>query len=142
MIVYAPRHLSKLLGTHSIFLGGSITGAIDWQEKVAPQLEDRNFTVYNPRRKNYDVGNIEMEKEQIRWEKYFLDYCDFLFFYFSKETVAPITLFEYGCYIKSDKKIIVYAHPEYPRLRDLLIQTELRNPDIFIHIKDLSEGLL
>jgi len=128
--------------TDLLFLGGTISGSVDWQAVIGPQLEDRGFTVLNPRRDDFNTLNKAMEKEQIEWEHYYLEWCSNLFFYFSSETVAPITLFEYGCYIESEqKKIVVYAHPKYPRLRDLLIQTELRNPNIFVNVKDLSKGL-
>lgn len=139
----APTPSTTLVYSRCLFLGGSISGAIDWQSIVGPQLEQRGYTVFNPRRENFDKTDKNIERQQIVWEHRYLELCPTLFFYFSNETVAPITLFEYGCYIENENKnIIVYAHPKYPRLNDLIIQTQLRNPKIFVNVKDLSKGLL
>jgi hypothetical protein len=46
--------------------------------------------------------------------------------------MAPITLFEYGKVLKTHdhSRIFVGIHPDYPRLRDVVIQTELENPHL------------
>lgn len=68
----------------------------------------------------------------------YIKFCENILFYFSKETVAPITLFEYGTLLEQfnqGKKIIhVAIHPEYPRKNDVLIQTELRAPKLMKNI--------
>lgn len=117
-----------------IFLGGSITGAWDWQAKVAPPLLDAGWAVFNPRRANFDVLDPKVEDEQITWEHYWLTRVDAIIFYFSHETLAPITLFEYGAALEESKnrplRIFPCIHPDYKRKRDVIIQTRLRRPDV------------
>ena len=115
----------------TVFLGGSITNAVDWQifakEKLLPY-----FNVFNPRRANYSTFDPNVEREQINWEHSWLERCEILLFNFSYETLAPITLLEYGAALESTKncayqKIYTAIHPDYKRKNDIIIQTELRN---------------
>ena len=108
-----------------IFLGGSITGAYDWQKGVAEKLTER-WTVFNPRRGNYDKFLPEVELEQIAWEHTYLELCNHIIFYFDEATVAPITLFEYGKYLTNPSKTLyVVVHPNYSRKNDIEIQSQL-----------------
>ena len=109
-----------------IFLAGSITGANDWQTPMIEKLLPY-YHVFNPRRKNFDVTKPYMEREQIEWEYEALDYCKTVMFYFAPESLAPITLFEYGKMLMSKKMLFVCVHPEYKRKNDVLIQTDLEN---------------
>ena len=114
----------------SLFLAGSITGAWNWQNKVTEKLSPY-YNIFNPRRENYDSLIDGQERIQIKWEWQMLNHCENLLFYFSNETLAPITLFEYGKFLENTKKkIYVCIHPEYKRKNDVLIQTELSNRDI------------
>lgn len=111
----------------SVFLAGSISGAWDWRVKVVHMLKAEgifNATIVNPKRPVEYTP--DMDTEQITWEYCALRKCDCLFFYFSHETVAPITLFELGSAMeRGTQDIIICADREYPRLRDLEIQTSL-----------------
>jgi hypothetical protein len=113
---------------NSIFLAGSITGAWDWQKRAADQLLAK-YNVFNPRRVNYQGLNPELEREQIIWEWRGLNFCQNILFWFSYETVAPITLFEYGKILGQlkvrHKNLTVGIHPWYKRKNDVLIQSEL-----------------
>ena len=116
----------------TVFLAGSITNAIDWQKETAKTLLNAGFTVFNPRRESFDVNNENAEREQITWEHYFLTTAEIILFYFSYETLAPISLLELGATlerakIEQYKKIYIAIHPEYKRKNDVIIQTELRN---------------
>lgn len=111
-----------------LFLAGSITGAWNWQQVAKDKLLDK-FHILNPRRESFDKSNLDVEREQIEWEHEYLEYTHNILFYFSNETLAPITLLEYGCYLASDKKLFVCVHPEYKRKNDVVIQTELRRPE-------------
>lgn len=127
----------------TIFLAGSISNAVDWQTYTEERLSKCLNTI-NPRRLNFDQSNPAMEREQITWEyEHLEDYSDILLFYFSHETVAPITLFEYGCYLlDTDKRIYVAIHPDYPRKNDVIIQTELRRPSVAERIRfDLEDSI-
>ncbi len=117
----------------SVFLGGSITGARNWQNEAADKLLP-HFHVFNPRRANFDVLNPGMERQQITWEHTYLDKVEIMLFYFSFETMAPITLLEYGAALESSKTkhwqhVYASIHPDYKRKNDVIIQTELRNPE-------------
>lgn len=126
----------------SLFLGGSITGAADWQTDFTKRFEiiasgdDRRYklktdlTVFNPRRENFDVSNRRMEYEQIEWEYRHLRIADAVLFWFAKETNAPITLFELGRHsLIAGRPIFIGCDPEYPRIRDVKIQMDLINPN-------------
>ena len=133
--IEAPNsvYLSSLLNSKSVFLGGSITGAWDWQKEVAGKLLPK-FNVINPRRTNY-VWSEQEERNQINWEFQYLKGCDIILFYFSHETLAPITLFEYGKFLgrlqnNYWQKAYVCIHPEYKRRNDVIIQTELESPEM------------
>jgi len=120
-----------------LFLAGSISGAHNWQTEAATKLLPF-FNIANPRRANFDVTDPNVEREQIAWEYKHLELCENILFYFSHETVAPITLLEYGTLLeqcnKGEKNIHVAIHPEYPRKNDVLIQTELRAPKLMKNI--------
>ena len=114
----------------NLFLAGSISGAVDWQAEIAPDL-CKHCNVFNPRRANYtEYTELDplMEREQITWEYFHINkVCGKILFWFSNETLAPITLFEYGKALATfdRKNIFVGVHPEYKRKNDVYIQTEL-----------------
>jgi hypothetical protein len=70
-------------------------------------LKDTSLTLINPRRLDFDVENPDMEYEQIVWEHQNLEASDMISFWFPKETLCPITLFELGKYLKSNKKLFI-----------------------------------
>lgn len=123
----------------SIFLAGSITGAIDWQRNVASKLLPY-YNVINPRRYNFDATDKRIEEEQITWEYNQLMYCDNILFWFDSATLAPITLFEYGKELgrlrskdymyRNYPKLFVGVHPDYKRKNDVLIQTKLVSQEL------------
>ena len=148
--VEAPNtYRTFYLPERSIFLGGSITGAWDWQKEAANKLLP-HFNCFNPRRANYSTFDPKVELEQITWEHKWLGFCGILLFYFSHETLAPITLLEYGAALESTKcqsrfhkqKVYVCIHPDYKRKNDVVIQTKLRNDKWSKNIRyDLNEAL-
>ena len=114
----------------TVFLAGSISGATDWQSKVVSRCNSHyglysGFSLLNPRRSA--PYTPEMDSVQIPWEYNALRKADIIFFYFSNETVAPITLFELGAALERDNQtLVISAHQDYPRLRDLHLQTSLK----------------
>lgn len=143
--IEAPDHKSGWTSFHtSIFLAGSITGAVNWQERAADVLTDKGYIVYNPRRENFDVTDAKIEREQITWEFNYLRSADTVIFYFSHETVAPITLFELGRALEAGVNLYIAIHPEYPRSNDIRIQSELAGFDqrrIFNSLEDMLEAI-
>jgi len=129
-----PYQLDTKLET-SIFLGGGITNCKDWQNVLINQLGYLNnpITVFNPRRKKFDVSDPTQSDIQIRWEHQFLRLCDVVVFYFCEETLNPITLFELGAALERNlhhnnpQKIIVYCESNYVRKMDVHTQVQLVN---------------
>lgn len=129
-----PYQLDSKLET-SIFLGGGITNCSNWQATLTNELNHLvvPITVFNPRRKKFDLSDPKQSDIQIRWEHQFLRLCDVVVFYFSHETVCPITLFELGAALERNlcrnnpQKIIVYCEHNYVRKMDVGIQVQLIN---------------
>ena len=128
-----------------IFLAGSITNAKDWQSNLIKHVENLNCIIYNPRRKVFDMSDKNESEIQINWEFKYLRETDIVIFYFSEETVAPITLFELGSRLESNldahyQSIYVYCEPNYPRKEDVKIQTDLMCK-YFTHIQKIKSVL-
>ena len=131
----------------SIFLAGGITNCPDWQTRMVALLKDTDLVVYNPRRKDFPIGDPKAALEQITWEKEFLDKVDMILFWFAKGSLNPIVLFEYGKWLmnlrnnEAYKPIFVGIDPEYARRQDVEIQTMLENGVIYGHITYSLEDL-
>jgi len=124
----------------SLFLAGGITNCRDWQKEIAENLKDLSIAVFNPRRKDFSTMSEKDEEEQIRWEFDHLHKADAISFWFSEETLNPITLLELGFWLHSDKKLFVGIHPSYKKELDVIVQTKFARPDIEIvySLEDLS----
>jgi len=129
----------------ALFMAGGITGCSQWQNKMVEQLKDEKITLLNPRRANYDVLDPAMEAIQITWEHTYLSKCDAVSFWFTSDTVQPITLFELGTFcpvlpdhlpmethIEISKQVFVGVNPDYKRISDIKFQLGLRRRDIEI----------
>lgn len=114
-----------------VFLGGSITNAKDWQKKLVDQIKNENCVIYNPRRATFDVNDASQADIQIHWEFLHLREANIVVFYFSEETLAPITLFELGSRLEAVANMAKYQHlhiycePKYARKEDVRVQTNL-----------------
>lgn len=127
----------------SIFLGGGITSCPLWQPQMVDLLKDTDLILVNPRRENFDITNPNMTVEQIEWEHKYLEKATARLFWFPKETLCPITLFELGKYCKINP-LFVGCHPEYQRKTDLEVQLKLARPwDSTIHysLEDLANAV-
>lgn len=109
----------------SLFLGGGITSCPDWQRSMLAMLRDLPLTVLNPRRADFNAKDPSMEVAQITWEYRHLIKADAILFWFPCETLCPITLYELGKWVGTDKRLFIGHHPEYQRRRDLRIQVGL-----------------
>jgi hypothetical protein len=115
--------------TESIFLAGSITNAWDWQAYATDQFLLRtNGLILNPRRKKFDISDLRESERQITWEFCALESASLIFFWFSDETLAPISLFELGRHL--DKNIVVGCDRDFLRKEDVKIQVGLARPDV------------
>ncbi|MGV8087133.1 MAG: nucleoside 2-deoxyribosyltransferase domain-containing protein [Candidatus Woesearchaeota archaeon] len=121
----------------SLFIAGGISGCSDWQKEFVKMLKDEDIVLYNPRRKNYLNHNPSITEEQITWEHINLLKADATSFWFTHETVCPITLFELGKQLSLNKPVFIGVHPEYSRKEDVFIQVKLMRPEIVI-VNDLE----
>ncbi|MCR4327502.1 MAG: nucleoside 2-deoxyribosyltransferase domain-containing protein [Nanoarchaeota archaeon] len=131
----------------SLFLAGGISNCPDWQKELINLLRETDLVLLDPRREKFERNNKEMEEEQIKWEFEHLNKSESFSFWFPKETVCPITLYELGKESASNKRIFVGVHPEYSRRRDVEIQTKLIRPEVKIVYslgelaKEIKKGL-
>lgn len=120
-----------------LFLAGGISGCPDWQEEMISMVRNANMSkevvLVNPRRVGFDITNSGMSEEQIVWEHHYLELSAGVSFWFPKETLCPITLFELGKVAAQGKKIYVGCHPDYPRVFDVKKQLQLLRPDVLVH---------
>lgn len=124
----------------SIFLAGGIVGCPDWQSDMVEKLKNYiELTLVNPRRKDFPINDPKAAPHQIYWEYLMLREVDMISFWFPKETVCPIVLYELGTWSASSKRIFVGVHPDYKRKIDVEIQTKLVRPEVEVvySIEDL-----
>lgn len=133
---------------NSLFLAGGITGCPNWQDELAAMLEPIvELAVFNPRRENWPKnGNVEEVRRQIAWEHKWLASVNDVLFWFSRGSLNPIVLFEYGKELGRQgdvtfqhRRLFVGVDPEYPRKLDVEVQTGLANK--FLTIADSLKTL-
>lgn len=106
IIVKAPHDYDLYLDKYKIFLAGAIDmgAAEDWQTKLSASLEDLDVCLLNPRRNDWDSSWVQEKtnpqfREQVEWEQHGLNDADLIVVVFTKDSKAPITLFELGLHI-------------------------------------------
>lgn len=117
---------------HALFVGGGITGCPDWQQKLKDSLETRKLhpaaVLMNPRRANFPIDDPDQSVQQIVWERIHIDAAHTVLFWFPKESICPIALFELGTLLRTTTPLIIGTDPEYPRIVDVEVQTSLLRP--------------
>jgi hypothetical protein len=141
LIIEAPNEIYSISNNRNkkLFLAGGITNCPDWQSEIISLLSPiQDLTVYNPRRKNFPIGDPNAAQEQITWEYNHLRDADIILFWFAKGSLNPIVLYELGRWgNSSDKSIVIGLDEEYERKKDVIIQTMLsRGIDIFSNTLD------
>lgn len=142
--ITAIQHKFITINEHTLFLAGGITGCPGWQYDIIEMLQDTYLTLINPRRKDFPIDDPAAAEVQITWEYIHLKLADEILFWFPCETLCPITLFELGKWVASDKKIYVGVHPDYKRKQDVEIQTELMRPNLEVvySVSDLADQII
>ncbi len=140
-LITAPAEAKSF--ERSLFLGGGITDCPDWQSEVIDMLSDTDLTLINPRRNSWDMRADQSESiKQINWEDWHLRHSEYIMFWFPCETLCPITLFELGKYLMTDKKLFIGTHPDYKRRLDVIIQTgHVRNYNIHNSLESLVHDI-
>lgn len=141
--IQCPQRYEKSEGEKSLFIAGGISGCRIWQDDLVHFLKEEELVVLNPRRKNFDINQKDINQEQIKWEFEHLKIADAVSFWFPKETLCPITLYELGKISMTEKKLFIGVDPDYKRKEDLEIQTSLVRPDVQIvySLNDLSSQI-
>lgn len=132
MYVECPTEY-EALDRRSIFLAGGITGCPDWQADARVMLEGSglDLDILNPRRQNFPTGP-GVADDQIAWEYRHLRKAQSILFWFPKETLCPITLYELGAWGITNKPIFIGCDPGYQRTVDVVIQTRFARPDVVV----------
>lgn len=130
--IEAPSCFELDPSERSVFLAGGITGCPDWQQEMVQLLDSTELILLNPRRKDFPIGDLNVALQQIKWERYALRAVKSILFWFPCETICPIVPYELGAWSMTDKLIYVGVHDNYPRRRDVEIQTRLARPDVEI----------
>jgi hypothetical protein len=140
--IEAPKNWTRLPGQPAVFLAGGITGCPDWQREIAEKLVMTNYAVLNPRRKDFPINDPSAAENQIRWEFEHLRKADVISFWFCKESIQPIALFELGAWSSLHKLIVIGVEPGYPREQDIYIQMALLgNKRIVSNLDDLASSI-
>jgi len=124
----------------NLFLAGGITGCPDWQAEMIRLLDPlpAGWLVLNPRRGRFPMGDPGAALEQIAWEHDGLRAARAIVFWFPRESVSPIALYELGAWSMTERPLFVGAHEAYPRRADIEIQTRLVRPDVSTSATTLS----
>ena len=151
------HHIQPPLAPHydngiSIFLAGGIGECPNWQAQVVKLFEQKykgrhSLVLCNPRRNEDFAKDDAAAREQITWDFNALQLCDYVLFWFPKESICPIALFELGVQLGGIKglgvELFVGWHPEYPRRFDLETQIALANPGPTAHsLEELVDQIL
>ena len=120
------------LGGPGLFMAGGITRCPDWQQEIRRLLQDVPYTLLNPRQPDFPIDDPGAAEAQIRWEYDHFQMAAGALFWFSKETLCPIVLYELGAWGARLARIWIGIHPEYSRRQDVEIQTDLRRLEVEI----------
>lgn len=116
--------LSDTLPSVDLFLAGGITNCSDWQAEAIRLLGDQDIVVDNPRRNRLLASAGAEAACQIRWEYEFLKRARVVLFWFPKESLCSIALFELGKEIGRNSCVFVGAHPDYARRFDIVTRVD------------------
>ena len=143
-LVVAPEEKKVGYGKKSLFIAGGITGCPDWQSDVIEELQEEDYDdliVYNPRRDKFDVNDKWVAKRQIEWEYNYLSESIAIMWWFPKESVCPIALYELGKWADNfNTEAFVGVHEEYPRRLD--VEEQLKHSVVETNIRYSLEGLM
>ncbi len=141
-VITAPEifEIDKIEGP-TVFLAGGITNGPWWQDEVITALDEFPGTIFNPRRRDFPIGDPDASVEQIEWEWRVLRQVDLVQLWFPCETICPIVLYELGAALERDQQVVVGIHPEYSRRQDVEIQSGLMGTQVIVGFEDFIEKL-
>lgn len=139
--VEAPEYYRpRLTDPPAVFLAGGITGVERWHDHAVEVLLSAGMplVVLNPSRRDFPIDDPSAAWEQVSWEQHHLHLPSTItLFWFPAcdraVTVQPIALFELGQALGEGRRIVVGAHPEYPRALDVRMLVQLNRPGLPVH---------
>ncbi|WGH49848.1 hypothetical protein [Alishewanella phage vB_AspM_Slickus01] len=149
--VKAPAKISE--PNFSVFLAGAIDMGIaePWQERLVAHFNvnynGRPVTLLNPRRDDWDASWTQSKSnakfsEQVNWElDGILSHADVVFFYFPRDSKAPISLLELGLALAEKLKIVVLCHPDFYRRGNVEITCNYYNVPVYLNWQDAITAL-
>lgn len=126
--VECPNNWLRSPGQRAVFLAGGITGCPNWQAEMVRLLSMTEYAVLNPRRADFPAGDPGAAEFQVRWEFEHLRKADLISFWFCKEAIQPIVLYELGAWSMTAMPMVIGIEPGYARELDVRIQTALVRP--------------
>lgn len=145
--IKAPKEWRPSPEQPGVFLAGGITGCPNWQKAIAGMLRMTNYAVLNPRRDEFK-DSPEAAELQIRWEFEHLRKADVIAFWFCKEQIQPIALFELGVWStfrdpsRWCSELVIGVDPGYPRELDVRVQMKLiKFGHILTSLEDLANEI-
>ena len=138
--IEAPANWVKNPVRSSVFLAGGITGCPNWQRELTEMLRATDYVILNPRRDDFPIHDPSAAELQIRWEFLHLRRADLISFWFCKDAIQPIALFELGAWStrESTATILIGVEPGYPREQDIYIQMSLLGRRVVSTLDDLA----
>lgn len=146
--IQAPKMWDSDDDTPRVFLGGSIEmgKAVNWQKKTVAALKNKDVTILNPRRDDWDsswkqVPSFKPFKEQVEWEQLALTQSNHIIMNFIPDTQSPITLLELGICLNRwwDAELYVCCPKEYFRYGNVAITCEFHDQHLFENYDELLE---
>ena len=127
----------------TVFFAGGITGCPDWQADFKDLTSHLDIIAFNPRRPDFDVRDPSASALQIQWEHEHITTADIITFWFPKESLCPITLYELGMCAALNRKILVGCEDGYQREIDVVLQMKWLRPDVqVVHsLEELAKKL-
>lgn len=129
---------------YSVFLAGSISDDRNWQSQLFNSLRNTCVTIFNPRRKDFPIGDRIEERRQIEWERRHLARANLVVFWLTAPTLCPIALFELGACCESGAPLVLGIDSNYALKFDIRIHLSLRRPDVNVHdsLDDLARSIV
>ncbi|KAI1269516.1 hypothetical protein F5Y18DRAFT_437388 [Xylariaceae sp. FL1019] len=132
-----------------VFLAGATTpdGDGDWRETLSASLAEYAITIFNPYRADWDSTwrediNFGPYREQVEWELEKQLAADLVVVYFGSETLAPISLLEFGLSAQVPGKVIAIAPEGYKMRGNVQIVCRKFNIRFLDNIDKLHEIIL
>lgn len=131
----------------AVFLAGGITGVAErWHPRAVAALHaaPEPLVVLNPNRAEFPIGDPSAAWTQVSWEQHHLRLADVTLFWFAPSdaavTTQPIAMFELGQALGEGRRVVVGAHPDYPREADVHMLCQLSRPGMPV-FSDLDDVL-